>query len=255
MNHLEDQLHLPDVYSWYDAQSNRNLLDVDVEDEKSGFKKTLNGTTDAVVAKTQHVRNNAVRNHVAAPLELKRPDNKGTHEPQVCLEHLAASVLNPNVPVLTGLSDLNQRWTFYWFGSSDDVDMGVAIKKLELVKYPEKGKVAKYLLESFAEESNLNRALPETFVDRLSWKKLRKQLKKSDSGSTHTTAEGDHAVDSGDSPGQEDPSGGGGRKGRDGTGRSRDNQGSSGEIEQNKKQMVEPLNKIRSRWWNHRQTI
>ena len=168
MEHLNKQLHLPAMYSWYDAQLNGNLLDVDIEDEKSGFKKTLKGTTDVVVAKTQHVTNNAVRNHVATQLELKRPDNKGNHEPQVCLEHLAASVLNPNVPVLTGLSNLNQIWTFYWFGSSDDADMGVAIKKLELEKDPQKEKLAKYLLESFAEESNSNRALPEGFVDRLS---------------------------------------------------------------------------------------
>ena len=151
MKHLEDQLHLPDGCSWYDAQPIRDLLNVDVEDEKSGFKKTLKGTTNAVVAKNQHVRNDAVRNHVAVQLELKRLDNKGNHEPQVCLEHIVASVLNPSVPVLTGLSDLNQRWTFDWFGSSDDADVGVAIKKLKLEKDPEKGKLAKYLLESFAE--------------------------------------------------------------------------------------------------------
>ena len=44
----------------------------------------------------------------------------------------------------------------------------------------------------------------------------------------YTTSEGDHA------------SGGRSRKGGDGAGRARDNQGSSGEREQNKKQRVEP---------------
>jgi hypothetical protein len=83
---------------------------------------------------------------------------------RVCLEHIAASVLNPTVAVLTGLSDLNQMWTFHWFGSSEETEHGVvAIKKLVLDDDDllENGKHhAKYLLEYFAEKpSSPKRAL------------------------------------------------------------------------------------------------
>jgi hypothetical protein len=232
MDHLEKQLRLPANYVCYDAQPKRNLLDVDVKDEKSGLVTSLKGTTDVVVAKRCDVTNDAVRHNVIAQLELKRPDNTGNHEAQVCLEHLAASVLNSSVPVLTGLSNLNKMWTFYWFGD----DAVPSIKKLDLEKDDPQNaaKLAKYLLEKSFLSKEESHSLPEGFTDRISWNELRKRL--ISSSMLHTMAEDARGGDSSDSPGQKDLSDASSRKRRNGTGPSRDNQGSSGENEPNKKQ-------------------
>ena len=171
MKHLEENVNLPSGYSWFDAQPTRTLLNVQIKlsGRESGYH--LKGTTDVVVAKSEHVTNDAVRSHVSVQLELKKSSNGGSHEPQVCLEHLAASMLNPAESVVTCLTDLNEMWTFYWFGLCNDssTGTGVAIRKLVLTA---QAAHAKYLLESFAEDGDSNRAgtLPETFVDRLSWK-------------------------------------------------------------------------------------
>lgn len=98
-------------------------------------------------------------------------------------------------------------------------------------------------MENFAKESNSNRALPETFVGRLSCNELRRQLENSASGSTHAhiTAEDCHGDDSGDST-DNLSDGGSIRKRRGGTSPSRDNQGSNEEqSEQNKKQRANIL--------------
>jgi len=192
MEHLKHHVNLPCGYSWFDAQPARELLNVQVGEY------SLKGTTDVVVAMSQHVENLAVRNHVAVQWELKNSANGGNHEPQVCLEHLAASMLNREQSVVTCLTDLNKMWTFYWFGHNS-TDTGVAIRKLVL---PEQGApLARYLLESFAEKRDSDRAgtLPETFVDRLSWEYVREKLTIA-TGGTHTTY--DDAGGSGGAAGQ-----------------------------------------------------
>ena len=187
MKHLEENVNLPSGYSWFDAQPTRTLLNVQIKlsGRESGYH--LKGTTDVVVAKSEHVTNDAVRSHVSVQLELKKSSNGGSHEPQVCLEHLAASMLNPAESVVTCLTDLNEMWTFYWFGLCNDssTGTGVAIRKLVLTA---QAAHAKYLLESFAEDGDSNRAgtLPETFVDRLSWKYVSEKLTIASDGA-HTT--------------------------------------------------------------------
>lgn len=238
MKHLRDQVNLPPGHSWYDAQPTKSLLDVDVE--VSGLKRNLKGTTDVVIAETKHVTNVAVRNHVVALLELKKENNLGNHEPQVCLEHLAASILNPLVPVLTCLTDLNRRWTFYWFGYSKNVDRGVAIKKLVLTDQSECAKLAKYLLESFAKRTDATPGtLPETFMDRLSWKQVQGKLG-DPPGGTNATRKDDDEEGAGKSPGKESSGGKGCRGDETGPSLVGPNHPASKESHQQKKHKPEP---------------
>jgi hypothetical protein len=70
-----------------------------------------------VVAQTRHVDASAERHHVEVELELKTTRNNKLkeHEPQAVLEHLSSSFLNKTCGVLTVLTDLNEKWVFYWF--------------------------------------------------------------------------------------------------------------------------------------------
>jgi hypothetical protein len=55
-----------------------------------------------------------------AGIELKKDSNRddARTERQVTLQHMAASYLNPNTGILTFMTDLNQRWHFFWFYSA-----------------------------------------------------------------------------------------------------------------------------------------
>jgi hypothetical protein len=203
MKYLRQEVTLPGGYEWYDAARNKTLLDVEVS-ELDGRK--VSGTTDVVIAKQEHVVNNAVRHHISVQLELKKDTNTGNHEPQVCLEHLAASVLNRQVPVLTVLTDLQRGWVFYWFGRTSE---GMAaIKKLDL-----NGNFgcAIFLLENFVTDIEKEN-LPETFVDRLSWKEVCDLARVE--GSTLAMRKGDDGEHPGNSPDSKGASGDDDRDGK-----------------------------------------
>lgn len=179
MKHLEDNITLPVDYTFYDAQPNRTLLNTQVD--LHGEPQIITGTTDVVITECRQVENDAVRNHVDAQLELKKINNTGNHEPQVCLELIAASILNPSTPILAVLTDLNLRWVFYWYGKTE---MGVFVKKLDLTNKLNNAALAKYLLEHFKEyreTSSCNDVLPETFLERLSWNEVYASLGSRDS--------------------------------------------------------------------------
>lgn len=80
-------------------------------------KRKISGTTDGTIAKLEHVRNAAIRNNIETLLELKTPENmrKRNHTPKTIGEHFAASYLNPDHAVVLVLTDLNTKWTFFWF--------------------------------------------------------------------------------------------------------------------------------------------
>jgi hypothetical protein len=114
MTHLKNNvLFLPTGYAVKDCAKMPTLLSV----QGIGGKFKFNGTTDVVVTQTRHVDNSAERNHVEVELELKttRNNDMKKHEPQAVLEHLSSSFLNKTCGVLTVLTDLNEKWVFYWF--------------------------------------------------------------------------------------------------------------------------------------------
>lgn len=163
MDYLRTMLQIPN-YDLADVQPDRTLLSVELFRGMAESRK-VSGTTDVAIAKSCHVRNGAVRNNIEVLLELKTPKNmkKKDHSPQAIGEHFAASYLNPNHAVVSVLTDLNTRWTFFWFALGDD-DSRMALYKLDL-NGDGAAAEAKYLLDSLYDTSDAY-ALPTTFAER-----------------------------------------------------------------------------------------
>jgi hypothetical protein len=75
----------------------------------------MSGNIDVILAPIADVESGTMRQHIQAGIELKKDDDKGSHEKQVILQHLAASMLNPSEGIFTVMTDLNSRWHFYCF--------------------------------------------------------------------------------------------------------------------------------------------
>lgn len=165
--YLKRILHIPEHYALADAQPNRALLTVELLREIQDSRR-ISGTTDVAIAKSEHVRNEAIRNNIETLLELKKPKNlrKKDHAPQMVGEHFAASYLNPKSPVVSVLTDLNKSWTFRWFAREDD-NSDVALYKLYL-DGDEAAAEAKYLLDSLFDDSYGDK-VPNTFFNRISF--------------------------------------------------------------------------------------
>jgi hypothetical protein len=166
MVHLRNILFLPTGYGVKDCAKTSTLLSV----QDIGGKFKFNGTTDVVVAQTKHVKNSAERHHVEVELELKttRNNNMEKHEPQAVLKHLASSFLNGNCGVLTVLTDLNEKWVFYWFHPNGK----------EIMKYIADRKRAQFLLNNMIPNKSNNTCtsadLPEHFWNRGVWNEVEK---------------------------------------------------------------------------------
>lgn len=84
-------------------------------------KHSTSGNIDVVLVELPNKAAMAIKNNIELGLELKHTKNTGEHERQVILQHLAASFLNHDYPVLTLMTDLSERFTFYWFGKSEKI--------------------------------------------------------------------------------------------------------------------------------------
>eukprot|EP00978_Attheya_sp_CCMP212_P040235 scaffold217504_cov24-Attheya_sp.AAC.1 len=162
MAHLDQHvLSLPTGYAVKDCATTSNLLSVQGICGKFRF----NGTTDVLVAQTQHIENDAVRQHIEVQLELKttRNNDMTTHDPQAVLEHLSSSFLNGACGVLTVLTDLNESWVFYWFHPNGK----------EILKYDTDHKHAQFLLDNMIPNESQNNCtstdLPDHFWNRGAW--------------------------------------------------------------------------------------
>lgn len=166
MAHLRNLLQLPANYTLADMQPYRQLLTVEIFRQTPESKK-IRGTTDVVIARSEHVHNEAVRNNIETLFELKTTKNmlKKDHTPQVIGEHFAAAYLNPNHPVVSVLTDLNKKWTFFWFARGEDDDSRMALYKLCL-NGGQSTAEAKYILDRLYDGSLRNNTLPTTFANR-----------------------------------------------------------------------------------------
>lgn len=115
MAHLQANIKWPDGYSPADVQPKRNLLDVNIGLPWDESERRIKGTTDVIVAESNDIHNEAIRNRIEALFELKKPHNlrKKDHQPQIICEHITASSLNPCDGIVTVLTDLNDEWTFF----------------------------------------------------------------------------------------------------------------------------------------------
>ena len=166
MNYLKRILLIPADYDLADVQPNRQLLSVELfRDMTEAESRKVSGTTDVIIAKSEHVRNVAVRNNIETLLELKTPNNmkEKDHSPQTIGEHFAASYLNRNHAVVSVLTDLNTKWIFFWFAFGED-DSEMSLHKLVL-DGEGAASDAKYLLDSLYDTSYRD-TLPTTFAKR-----------------------------------------------------------------------------------------
>jgi hypothetical protein len=165
MKYLRNMLLIPVQYDLADAQPDRQLLSVELFRDMEESRK-ISGTTDVAIAKSEHVRNDAVRNNIEALIELKTPKNmkKQDHSPQTIGEHFAASYLNPKHAVVSVLTDLNTKWIFFWFAAGED-DSEMSLFKLVL-EGDEAAADAKYLLDSLHGNPVKTDTLPTTFEKR-----------------------------------------------------------------------------------------
>jgi hypothetical protein len=169
MAYLRKILHIPPNYALVDTHPNKTLLSVELLGlGHLSTSRKVSGTTNVVIAKAEHAVNEAVRNNIEILLELKKPENmkKKGHTPQVIGEHFAASYLNPRHPVVSVLTDLNERWTLFWFASDGD-DPDVALYRLCL-NGGQATAYARYLLDSLLDNSVGN--LPDNFANRQPFK-------------------------------------------------------------------------------------
>merc|ERR1712032_108352 len=81
-------------------------------------------------------------------------------ERQVTLQHMAASYLNPNTGLLTVMTDLHDRWHFFWF-----------TKNKRLMRYESTESEARFLIEHMLDEPETV-STPTGFLSRASWNEL-----------------------------------------------------------------------------------
>ena len=131
------------------------------------LSRKVSGTTDVVIAKSEDIRNDCVRNNIETLIELTKPNNMVSkdHCPQTIIEHVTASYLNPEHAVVSVLTDLGQNWIFFWFAPSED-DEVMCLYKLTL-DGDEAPSEAKYILDSlFNNVVGESQTLPSAFAKR-----------------------------------------------------------------------------------------
>eukprot|EP00547_Thalassionema_nitzschioides_P014339 CAMPEP_0194237956 /NCGR_PEP_ID=MMETSP0158-20130606/4816_1 /TAXON_ID=33649 /ORGANISM="Thalassionema nitzschioides, Strain L26-B" /LENGTH=447 /DNA_ID=CAMNT_0038972097 /DNA_START=84 /DNA_END=1427 /DNA_ORIENTATION=- len=167
MAYLNNLLKLPEGYALADMQPHRQLLTVELLRETTESRK-IRGTTDVAIARSESVRGDTVRNNIETLFELKKVEdmNRKDHTPQIIIEHFAASYLNVDHPVVSVLTDLNKRWTFFWFAKREN-DKKMVLYRLPLDGEQSKAE-AKYILDSMY-DSSLRDKLPTTFANRQSF--------------------------------------------------------------------------------------
>ena len=154
MAHLREHFVWPDGFGLFDCNEAPNLLSM----EEDCFK--VSGNIDVVVARQEDVNQETIRQNIRTGIELKKDNNTGTHEKQVVMQHLAASALNPFGNILTLMTDLNNRYHFYWFSGS---------KPGVLYRYMSKPHAAKFLLEHMFDDVDKSSEFPTDFLARGTW--------------------------------------------------------------------------------------
>ena len=187
-----DNIKLPDGTQLFEGSSEKDLLSV----RFSEFENVkTSGNIDVIMVYSHHQCTATVRQNILVGIELKKDTNKknGTIERQVTLQHIAASYLNPNTGVLTIMTDLNNRWWFYYFAEDK-----------RLLRYEASKSEAIFLIQHSLNKSDEEERLPDYFLKRACWNDMYRKLdpipetnslderggenseRESDGGSTHS---------------------------------------------------------------------
>jgi hypothetical protein len=162
MSYLREILTWPEGHDLVDCNLSghgyANLLNTQTFDNKHSSK----GNIDVVVVEKADAENHAIKQNIKAGIELKKTNNHGDHELQVVVQHLVSSSLNPTVGVLTIMTDLQERWYFYWFAAAGK----------QLYKLNTTGPFAAFLLKHMFDDprtADASLILPVDFLNRGTW--------------------------------------------------------------------------------------
>jgi hypothetical protein len=157
MGYLNKNIVLPQGGKLFEGNGMDDLLSIDIE----AFGVKTRGNIDVVLASDRHQGVETTRENMWAGIELKRADNKRHAEilRQVILQHLAASYLNPDAGILTIMTDLCDRWHFFWFSKN----------KAALMQYKASKGEANYLIRHMMRDRSDDTSTPIDFLNRASW--------------------------------------------------------------------------------------
>ena len=115
MRYLNDQnnITLPNGGKLFEGNSVDDFLSLDM----GALEVKMSGNIDVVLAAERHQDVETTRENMWAGIELKKEENKRHAEihRQVILQHLCASFLNEDTGIVTIMTDLCDRWHFFWF--------------------------------------------------------------------------------------------------------------------------------------------
>mmetsp|Transcript_12197 Transcript_12197/g.17540 ORF Transcript_12197/g.17540 Transcript_12197/m.17540 type:complete len:317 (+) Transcript_12197:291-1241(+) len=154
MSYIKENIVLPSNTKILDGITNSSLLSVEMKNLK------ISGNIDVVLAGSRHQGLSTARQNMLGAFELKKRENEENTkiERQVILQHMAASYLNPDTGLLMVMTDLHERWHFYWFYDR------------KLTKFISTPSEALFLIEHMLEKpDNFNSSTPTGFLLQASW--------------------------------------------------------------------------------------
>ena len=152
-----NELEFPQSVKLFEGSAAKDLLNTELS--SAGLR--VKGNIDVVVVDNKNQDISTTRQNIRMGIELKKVENTGDEmiQKQVVLQHLAASKLNHKTGVLTLMTDLNNRWRFYWFVEG----------MKNLMRYEATRSEAVYLIKHFLDEPKENLSVPQSFLSRGSW--------------------------------------------------------------------------------------
>ena len=186
MEYLGDpnNIELPENTQLFEGDLDKNLLSV-------RFLRfdclKVSGNIDVILASSHHQSIATVRQNILVGIELKKDTNRKDQqiERQVTLQHVAASYLNPDTGVLTVMTDLKDRWHFFWFA-----------KPRRVLRYEATKSEARFLIKHSLDkkESNSDVSTPDFFLDRACWNDLYQSLDSIAEGTSFEERDGEDAA-------------------------------------------------------------
>ena len=109
MSHLASIINLPETMEWYNAQNEKNFLTVLYNDL---LPFGIRGTTDVAIIDKTYIRDNIHSSGIRLVMELKKKVIKSNIY-QAAVELIVAD-LHSNFNIMAVITDLNDRWEFFW---------------------------------------------------------------------------------------------------------------------------------------------
>ena len=195
MSYLNNRnnITLPDGGKLFEGNGADDLLSIDM----GALGVRTRGNIAVVLAAERHQGIETTRENMWAGIELKKEENERHAEihRQVILQHLSASFLNPDTGIATIMTDLCDRWHFFWFSK----------ELAALMQYKASKGEANYLIRHMMDQpdSSHDTSTPKDFLNRASWTEMFEQrIPPSDREDKETWSENDEDHDNADEDGK-----------------------------------------------------